>query len=156
MLQRTITKAWSEPSKTGSRLRLLVESSDPLLGISDFTQWTDAGFDVALCSGPAATASECPLVRGEPCELAAGADAILFALPPSRVDVLQAVRRSHAATPVVVQLPGSRWPEKYPIPEGTEIVWSSCSVPGQIRVLRRAAVEGRRRRGAQPDDRAVG
>jgi hypothetical protein len=144
--QRTTT-AWAGTDHVfTSRLRVLVESADPTLALSDFARYTTAGFDVALCRGPQERPEECPLVRGEACALAAGADVILFGLGPPGDGVLDAARRHHRATPMVLQ-GGPRAPAPdADLPEGCEVLLASASVHGQISALRRAALAGRRRR----------
>jgi hypothetical protein len=77
------------------------------------------------------------VVRGEPCQLAAGADVILFDLGPSGAEVLEAGRRVHPGTPVVVRGGVPRG-----APEGCGVVPANASVEGQIGVLRRVADDG--------------
>lgn len=126
MRQRT-TSTWSGTRAAGSpRLQVLVESADPALAVSDFARFTRAGIDVALCCGPGDSPAECPLVRGEECALAGGADAVLFQLGTGGRGVLEAWQRRHEETPVV-------------------ILDESASIEGQIDAVRRAAIEGRRR-----------
>jgi hypothetical protein len=122
---------------------VLVESNDPALAISDFRHFAEEGLDVALCSGPDGAVADCPLARGEPCELAAGADAILFDLPAGHAPILQAAARKHRATPVVV---GAAAGSAEGLPEGCDVLPAHSSVKGQIGMLRRAALAGRRRR----------
>lgn len=138
MRQRKTTQTWSRSgSNRGSTLRVLIESADPALALSDFGAFQAAGIDVALCHGPEHTSAECPAVRGEPCALAAGADVILFELGAPGGEVFEAARRLHPATPVVLRSgnPGDG-------PEGCESLPASSSVEGQIGVLRRAAGRG--------------
>ena len=113
---------------------MLIESADPALAVSDFGALTAAGMDVALCRGPEHTPAECPLVRGEPCQLAAGADVILFDLGPAGQQVLEAERRMHPGTPVVV-----RGGSAGAAPEGCGLLPANTSVGGQISAIRRAA-----------------
>jgi hypothetical protein len=116
---------------------VLIESADPALAVSDFGAFTAAGIEVALCHGPEHTPSECPAVRGEPCQLAAGADVILYDLGPSGAEVLEAGRRLYPATPVLVRggVPGAT-------PEGCGLLPANTSVEGQISAIRRAADQG--------------
>jgi len=117
---------------------LLIESADPVLGISDFGAYRDAGFDVSLCEGPLFDAQECPLVRGEPCPYAADADVVLFDLgidAEPRLAVLEAMILTKPDLPVVVRTTG-------PPPRraaGFAMIRSSTSVAGQVAVLREAA-----------------
>jgi hypothetical protein len=135
MRQRTTTPTWSRAGN-GTRLQVLIESVDPALAVSDFRAFRAAGIDVALCHGPDRTAAECPLVRDEPCGLYAGADVVLFDQGGRADDVLEAGRRQHPATPVVLRGGGAGGPE------GCESLPASASVEGQIGVLRRAAQRG--------------
>lgn len=128
MRQRT-TSPWTEGRVDASpRLRVLVESADPALAVSDFVEFTEAGIDIALCSGPSDDPTECPLVRGRECALARGADAVLFKLGTGGQGVLDALRHERGGTPVVV-------------------LDDSCSVGGQIDAVRRAALGRRLRHG---------
>ena len=139
MRQRKTTQTWSSSASGRGTLRVLIESPDPALAVSDFGAFTAAGIDVALCHGPDNTRPECPVVRGESCPLAAGADVILFELGALGAEVFEAARRLHPATPVVLRggVPGDA-------PEGCQSLPASSSVEGQIAVLRRVAVTARR------------
>jgi hypothetical protein len=66
-----------------------------------------AGYDVIACAGRTAGRPACPVLSGGKCPLAAGADAIVVAMPvsPER-DALVAAHRA-GAVPVVVVEPGS-------------------------------------------------
>ena len=139
MRQRKTTQTWSSSGGRGPTLRVLIESTDPALAVSDFGAFAAAGMDVAFCHGPDHTPPECPVVRGDPCPLAAGADVILFDLGASGGEVLEAARRLHPATPVVVRGGGPGAP-----PAGYESLPMSSSVAGQIGVLRRVALGARR------------
>lgn len=133
MRQRTTTPTWTR-SESGIRLRVLIESADPALAVSDFGAFTAAGMDVAVCHGPERTAAECPLVRDEPCRLYAGADVVLFDRGSPASELFEAARRRHPATPVVIRGGGAE-----NAPEGCESLPAGASVEGQISVLRRAA-----------------
>lgn len=63
-----------------------------------------SGYEVVACPGPAQRTSPCPLLDGRECPLAAGADAIVIALPEEdRVDELvRAHAARHLAVPVEV------------------------------------------------------
>ena len=135
MKQRQTTRNWSK-SEGGGRptVRVLIESADPALAVSDFGVYAAAGVEVALCQGPDHDSTDCPLVRGEPCHLVAGADVVLSDLGPSGPDVVEAQRRSYPATPVVLW--GS-WNGE--VPEGCVSLPATASVEGQIAVLRHEA-----------------
>lgn len=62
-----------------------------------------AGYEVLGCPGPGRRHEPCPALAGEPCPLAATADAIVLAMPPGKTDELAvAHRRLHPDVPVVV------------------------------------------------------
>lgn len=88
----------------GDRPRVLVEQRgvafDAVAGLDA------AGFDVLACAGRTAGRPACPLIEGEVCPLAAGADAIVVAMPasPERDELVDAHRRG--AVPVRVVEPG--------------------------------------------------
>lgn len=137
MRQRKTTPTWSSSASGPRPTRVLIESADPALAVSDFGAFAAAGMDVALCHGPEHTPAECPVVRGEPCQLAAEADVILFDLGPAGEPVLEAGRRLYPGTPVVVRggLPGAA-------AEGCSLLPANTSVGGQISAIRRAADQG--------------
>lgn len=139
MWQRTTT-GWTAGSPATRRLRVLVESDDPALALSDFAGFTRAGIDVALCRGDI-NGLGCPLLRDEPCPLVAEADAILYGFGPEGEAILDAARRHHRTTPVVVRTSaGAATPTR----PGAEVLAATSSLNGQIDVLRRAALAGRR------------
>ncbi len=91
--------AW--PADDG-RLRVLVER--PGGRWDDETAARAAGLQVLTCSGPAA--HECPVLAGEPCPLAAGADAIIVAEPgddEAWEQIVAAHASAHPGVPVYVQ-----------------------------------------------------
>ena len=131
----------------GPPWRLLVESPDPGLAISNFDAFRDAGFEVTVCGGPAVHAGECPVVRGEVCPLMAGADIVLFDLdgdPPRRSEVL-AERRSEVLTAMRANRPG------LPIvvmsaaaaatASGLSTIRPTTSVGGQVTALQKAVLQ---------------
>ncbi|HTN79871.1 MAG TPA: GNAT family N-acetyltransferase [Acidimicrobiales bacterium] len=86
---------------TPGRRRMLVESRSSRWGHAGDA--TRAGFDVITCTGPDA---RCPALEGRPCPLAAGADVIVVARPPSDArtrELIEAHGRLHPDVPVVVQ-----------------------------------------------------
>ncbi|HTT52322.1 MAG TPA: hypothetical protein VMH35_13050 [Streptosporangiaceae bacterium] len=118
MKQRVPTRAWYSPGRPGRRPRVLVEDDHPALAISDFSQFGQAGFDVAYCSGPGVGPGDCPVLRGQRCALLDGADAVLHGLDPG-LGVAVAIQQHRPGLPVV-RPPGG------------------CSVPGQIAAVRQA------------------
>jgi hypothetical protein len=137
MKQRIPRRTWSSPRPGGSRRRLLIEDGHPALAISDFSLFQDAGFDVAFCSGPGDDPHGCPLMRGEPCALIAGADVVLHGLDP-KLGIAAAIRQKYPGLPLVVE---QRRPEKGSpdaLPEGSVPLRYPCSVSGQIDAVLRA------------------
>jgi hypothetical protein len=67
----------------------------------------DEGLEVMTCPGPAGRRSRCPVLSGEPCPLAAGADAVVISHPPSTDSwsMLRAAHpRLHPGVPICVEL----------------------------------------------------
>jgi len=117
--------------------RLLMESRAPGVDIANFDAFRDAGFDVTVCEGPDES-PDCPLVRGEPCPLVDEADVVLFDLDdlPARWAVLDALRASRPALPVVVRAQG---PAALGYP-GCSTIRTTTSVNGQVSALRKAVM----------------
>jgi hypothetical protein len=128
MKQRVPRRAWFYGVPRNPP-RLLIEDDHPALAISDFSLFERAGFAVAFCSGPGDDPAACPLLAGEDCEVAAGADVILHGLDPES-GVAAAIRDRYPATPVLVSPGGARVriPGCVPLPAG-------CSVAGQVEAL---------------------
>jgi hypothetical protein len=145
MKQRVPTRAWYAPGCSGRRPRVLVEDDHPALAISDFSVFQAAGFDVAYCSGPGHDRSGCPLLRGQRCDLLAGADAVLHGLDPG-IGIAAAIRRWQPGIAVVAQQRRRGDGSLEEIAEGCEPLSYPCSVKGQIDVLRHALANRR----AQP------
>lgn len=91
MLQR-LPQNWLRTPPPHPHPQLLIEASDPALMVSDFSRFHDAGFVVALCTGPDARSDECPLLGGRPCQLLASSDVVLHHLD-SHPGVAEAARR---------------------------------------------------------------
>ena len=129
----------SHPSRS---LRLVVETDDPALSISDFACFRDAGFDVVVCGGPDAE-HPCPAELGAPCGDIEQADVVFNALRDAKRQLafVRAVRRT-TDTPMVV----SAFPEVTgELPEGCVSVSQTTSVNGQTDAVRRAAFTPTRR-----------
>ena len=137
MKQRIPRRAWNSPAGAGHRPRVLIEDDRPALAISDFSLFQQAGFDVAFCSGPDPGEAACPLLRGEPCPVLAGADAVLHGLD-ARLGVAESIRRAHPGTPVIVRQRRLGPDGAQDVPDGCLPLAPECSVPGQIGALRRA------------------
>jgi hypothetical protein len=149
MFQREVHRSQTAMSnRRGPPWRLLVESPDPGLAISNFDAFRGAGFEVTVCGGPAVDAGECPVVRGEPCPLMARADVVLFDVdgdPPRRSEVqaarrsavLAAMRANRPGLPIVVM-------SAAPTPEmasGCATIRPTTSVGGQVAALQKAVLQ---------------
>ena len=119
-----------------------MESADRALAISDFSAYAAAGLDVSLCPGPGEAAAACPLLQGQPCSLVDAADVVLHALGgnPFAPDILAALCQRPIGVPVVAMVDPL---EPRALPDECEALVATASVPGQIRVLRRAALRHR-------------
>ena len=140
MLQRKVH--WSPApvlNRAGPPWRLLVESPDPVVAVSDFDAYHRAGFDVTVCEGPGDDTTDCPVVRGEPCPLVTEADVVLFDLDPAprrRAEVLAAMRADRPELPIVVC-------SSAPAPaaaRGCAAIRPTTSVNGQVSSLRKAVL----------------
>jgi hypothetical protein len=147
MKQRVPRRTWHSPSRAGHRPRILIEDDHRALAISDFSLFEQAGFDIALCTGPGHELAACPLQHGQPCPLVARADAVLHGLDPA-LGIAAALRRQRPALPVVVEQPRRADGSRPPVPEGCTPLVFPCSVKGQIDALWRALTS---RPGASPD-----
>jgi hypothetical protein len=133
MWQRTGGRAWRSPA---SGYRVLIENPSPALQLADFSVFSDAGLDVALCSGPDGDA-ECPLVEGRSCPLADGADVIMFGLDAvTGPEILERLQATHPTLPIVVEV---RRSETVDVPDGCVPMPFPATVDEQVRVVRRAA-----------------
>lgn len=89
--------------------RVVVEHPDEQAGLAIASALRDAGFAVALCSGPSA-GERCPLTHEEGCAAVAGAGAVVSALGVERREareVLDALALYAPKVPVVVGLPAA-------------------------------------------------
>lgn len=91
------TPVWSSIDRPRVLLEMRGSPWEPLADLAA------SGYEVVACSGPATRTSPCPLLDGRECPLAAGADAIVIALPEEdRVDeLIQAHTARHGTVPVV-------------------------------------------------------
>jgi hypothetical protein len=149
MLQRKVHRSSTGISdRRGPPWELLVESPDPGLAIANFDAFRTAGFQVTVCGGPGLDPAECPVVRGEPCPLLAGADVVLFDLdgdPPwrsemltaSRSEVLSAMRANRPELPIVVM---SAAPPAETA-SGCPTIRPTTSVGGQVTALQKAVLQ---------------
>lgn len=125
------------PPRNDERPRVLVETADSALLISDFRFLVDDGFDVATCAGPGHDTLCCPVLRGEECKLVEEADVVLHALDPD-LQIASAIKAGHPDLPVLVQRPRRQGGRPTPVPEGCVPLDTPCSVDGQLRAIRRA------------------
>lgn len=126
------------PARKGRRPRVLVETADRALLISDYRFLRDAGFDVALCGGPGHDTSRCPVLRGEECDLVTRSDVVLHALDPN-LQIAGAIKAAHPELPVVVQRPRRREEASVSVPDGCIPLDMPCSLDAQLVAIRRAA-----------------
>ncbi len=140
MQQRVSRHSWQAPHRR-NHPRLLVESAEPVAAISDFSSFTDAGFEVAFCAGPT-DADDCPLLRGEDCDLVSGADVVLSCLDPSG-GVAAAIVARRPDLPVVVESPRRPDGTLESVPDGCVPLVFPSSVNGQITTVRHAATARR-------------
>ena len=93
-MKQRIPPHWFDERRPGRSPHLLVETDDPVLEISDFTLFHEAGFLVAQCSGPGADRLLCPLLRQERCHVMDGADVALHTFAPG-TGIVEAIRALH-------------------------------------------------------------
>jgi ribosomal protein S18 acetylase RimI-like enzyme len=106
------TPTWPRGPDGRERPRVLVESPGGRWRHEQAAR--DAGFDVVICPGPArGPKAHCPLLAHEPCPLASGADAVVYALRADDQrarEVRAGLRALHPEVPVC-SLPPSAPPE---------------------------------------------
>jgi GNAT superfamily N-acetyltransferase len=99
------------PSWPGEHVRPRILAEVPGGRWRNETAARERGFDVVVCPGPGrGRAARCPLLEGERCPLADGADAVVFALradDPRSAEVLAGMHRLHPDVPVCVQRRGA-------------------------------------------------
>ena len=133
----------------GGLYRLLVETDDPVAEVSDFAAFREAGMQVDLCCGSDRRGAACPLASGNECTLANDADAVLVELDANGVAPhrhLHALALFHPTVPLVVSAPRDVAPAGGALPDRAIVLPMPASVNEQVRVVRRAVIEGRRRR----------
>lgn len=140
MEQRVPGRSWFSPREGLHRPRVLIEDDHPALAISDFSAFRDAGFDVAMCSGPDRLPERCPLLRGEQCGVVASADVVLNGLDP-RLGVAAAIRHQHPGVAVVVEQQRFADGSVAAVPPGCTPLVFPCSVNGQLEALRAALAQ---------------
>ena len=139
MFQRTVHRSPAVTDRRRPPWRLLVESPEPGMDISNFDAFRNTGFEVTVCEGPSVDAHECPVVRGEPCPLMAEADVVLFDLdsdPLTRSQVLAAMRATRPDLPIVVRSASSAPATA----GGCTTIRPTTSVGGQVSALQKAVL----------------
>lgn len=93
------------------RPRVLIEHADENVALLYSEILRRAGYSVGVCPGPSGEREppeRCLLATGERCVFVDGADVVISALGVQEEEkriVLEALRRFHASTPLVVELP---------------------------------------------------
>ena len=141
MKQRVPRRAWYSPGGAFHRPRVLIEDDHAALEISDFSMFQEAGFDVAFCSGPGRNPEACPLLRGQECDVLAGADAVLHGLDGG-LGIAAAIHRQRPDLPVLAEQRRAADGSLEPVPEGCVPLVFACSVHGKVDALRRALANG--------------
>jgi hypothetical protein len=139
MFQRTVHPTHPTTGRRRPPWRLLVESAEPGLDISNFDAFRCGGFEVTVCGGPVSDAGECPVVRGDSCPLMSEADIVLFDLdsdPTRRSEVLAAMRATRPDLPIVVR---SADPSVDAAP-GCSTIRPTTSINGQLSALHKAVL----------------
>jgi hypothetical protein len=139
MFQRTVHRSHGATERRRPPWRLLVESPEPGLDISNFDAFRCAGFEVTVCGGPASDARECPVVRGDSCPLMSEADVVLFDLdsdPSRRSEVLAAMRATRPDLPIVVRTADAG----VDAARGCATIRPTTSVNGQVSALQKAVL----------------
>ena len=142
MKQRVPRRTWQAPRRAGRRPRLLIQDDHPVLAISDFSLFEQAGFDIAYCSGPGDDLAACPLLRGQRCPLVADADAVLHGLDPA-LGIAAGICRQRPGMPVVIEQRRRGDNSLRPAPDGCTPLPGSSSVQGQIDSLWRVLASRR-------------
>lgn len=127
------------------RPRLLVEASGGRWRAEHDAR--AAGYHVMICPGPfAGRTPRCPGVCGEECPLAAGADAIVFALRPDRpraAELLAAHGKLHRDVPLCVDLSPVD-AAALPVPDGSTMLDRAAAAPAVVAALRVQAARAAR------------
>ena len=125
--------------RPGMRPRVLVETSDAAEQWAMEEALRDAGYEVAVCDGPAVYGAPCPLVERGECELAAGANVVVNAFPlrvPENQDVLWALQERCPATPVIVEARRHEVERYAELLEGCQVMPFSVTTAGLLSAVR--------------------
>ena len=131
-MRNRVPTTWGKGRGRAHLPYLLIESDDPVLAISDFNAFLEAGFNPAFCTGPA-PGRPCPLLQVGRCELIDEADVVLNRMYHD-TGLAGAVRSSRPDVPLVVV--ASR-------PDGD--LPPTATVGTQMHVLRREVYRGKTR-----------
>ena len=140
-MHQRVPESWGTSDRPGHSPYVLVEDDDPALALSDFSLFREEGFVVALCAGPGATPSNCPILRGETCRVLAGADVVLHRLADD-LAIAAEIRHCRPDLPVItVAAPRRADPGAL---RGSDVLDATASVDEQIHALNRALAQHRR------------
>lgn len=131
------TPSWP-PRSPGKRL--IVEGAGEYWHEEDAAR--SAGFEVLVCPGPARQKDHCPVLKGEPCPLAARAGIIVMSHPgdaPEWQALFEAHRRLHRGVPLCVQLRANESP-----PAGVALLPRGRDPRSTVAVLERLVEEATR------------
>lgn len=106
--------------------RIVIENARVMERTALASLFDDAGYDVAVCGGPAAfTGGGCPLVSSGNCPLIDGADVVFFDLDldiAANRDVLTHLRQVRRPVPIVVEIPAETARRYHDLVDGCEVV----------------------------------
>ena len=107
--------------------RVVIEGTDRAVVAAQHAALEAAGFSVSMCGGPDALPGRvCPLVGGTSCPMVDAADVVVHDLDLDRAEhraVLRTLRRVHAATPIVLELPQSTARDHAALVEGCHVIY---------------------------------
>jgi RimJ/RimL family protein N-acetyltransferase len=156
------TPMWPNGDATaghGDRPRVLVETPGGRWHAG--AEAEAAGLQVIACSGPQGQRPRCPVLAGQPCPLAAGADAIVVSNVPDDErwrTIVEAHRGLHPGVPVCVEARSHRRPQdqaRLVAPPGTTAVTLEGEHPRLIVQLVDRLVSMHRRARARADHPAA-
>ncbi|MBI4728338.1 MAG: HAMP domain-containing histidine kinase [Acidobacteria bacterium] len=122
------------------RARVLVVDWDGSVDWAEAEILRRAGYDVAICGGPAHpwAASTCPLVERGRCALVSGADAVAFGLThptPEAIEVARAYRGHAPGTPMVLEVPAAETARYGRLFEGCDVVAAPVTADRMVGLL---------------------
>ena len=81
MAHQRVPVAWESEKRPGGPARLLVESDDPAMAVSDFTLFSRARLSNMFCPGKGCSEDRCGLLDGRNCGMVDEADVVLTTSP---------------------------------------------------------------------------